>query len=445
MSHTAGERRAPGPARLGGPPIPRTLQTVLSSPPFDERFFELCTRRYGPTFRVHLFGYGRMVVTSDLDLVERLFVSGKDQGVETWAPGGSVGRVFGSNPFLETEGERHKEYRRRLAGPLRRLASDNSHTERLAERIEAAVDAAPVERPFGLWDMIEPILFDSVLETLGFAHAGQRARLRAAFHAYHATGFRPTLAEPSMYELTRRGRLRRRFDDQERALTALIADELASGRDAGIREELLSASRRWAEETGRDPRLVGVDFIKGFVGAGSRTTAAGAVWTLLLLLHDRVMLDRTRAELADGGGLLLGAAREALRLYPPLPIAPVRRLIEPIRAGSVELPGGTVLAVLATLLHRNPQIYPGPKRFWPERYDVLKPPSHAWLPFGLGLRRCLGQHWALERMVTIIEVIVRHGGIRARRPAVETRSRSLDVCVPRSGGEVVKTHTRAVG
>jgi cytochrome P450 len=425
-----------------GPPLPASLQTILASPPLDERFLGVCARRYGQTFRLHLYGYGPIVATSDLALIERLFVAGKDQSLESWAPGGSLRRVFGSNPFLQTEGERHKQYRRRLAEPFRRLASRESDNQLLADRFGDALDRALVGRPLELWGTLEPILFDSLLLTLGVADPDRRAPLRAAFRDYYALGFRPTLAEPRMYRLTRRGRLRRRFDQQERILVGLIEEELAGDPGGGIREELLSASRAWAEETGRDERVMAVEFVKGFVGGGYRTTAAGTVWTLLLLLHEPDALERTRQELARGNErFLLAVAREGLRLYPPHAIVPVRRLRDPLRIGSLQLPPGTVLAVLAALVHRDPRIYPDPDRFWPERYDVRKPPPHAWLPFGIGLRRCLGQHWALERICAITRVVVERGGLRPASPTLEAPSLKHDVRVPRAGGLIVKTRS----
>jgi cytochrome P450 len=89
----------------------------------------------------------------------------------------------------------------------------------------------------------------------------------------------------------------------------------------------------------------------------------------------------------------------------------------PFEIGGYAIPAGSILANAVYLLHRRPDLYPEPTAFKPERFlgkRVIDP--YAWVPFGGGIRRCLGMHFALFEMKTVITTVLWHARLRARTP-----------------------------
>ena len=422
-----------------GPRLPMIAQTALSAPWLGQRFLHRCTRRYGRTFRLHIYFAGELIVTSDLELIRELFITRKDgEPLATWVPDGSIRRMVGDNPLTSTDGEAHKLNRRRLSEPLRLLVHPEGN--RLSDDVRAAFERLPAGGPHSLWSVIEPVLFEGVLrDALGVTDPARRAGLRAAFATYHQLGHRPELFDASLQRLIGR-RLLPRFDEAEQTIRSLVDEELASGARDGVRAGLLAFARAWARDIGVDERSMCVEMVKGIVYASIKTTTSACTWTLLLLLHHPEVLQRVRRGLAEGDtDLLVASVREALRLFPPHPLTPLRRLNETIEWGSLALPRDSVLGVAASVVHRDPSIYTHPNRFEPDRFEGgWSPPPFGWLPFGAGLRRCLGQHWALARAHDVVRTVVEHTRLAPARPRLEPVWFIQQAHGPRHGGEVIK-------
>jgi cytochrome P450 len=138
------------------------------------------------------------------------------------------------------------------------------------------------------------------------------------------------------------------------------------------------------------------------------TTATSLAWSFDLLLHAPAALARLRAELREGGDAYLRAVvAESLRLRPVLPLAG-RRLARELRADGYTLPVGTDVSPAIWLTHTRADLYPQPMVFRPERFLEAPPLTYAWIPFGGGVRRCLGAAFAeLEMRIVIAAVLER--------------------------------------
>jgi cytochrome P450 len=112
-------------------------------------------------------------------------------------------------------------------------------------------------------------------------------------------------------------------------------------------------------------------------------------------------------EVRDGKGdaWMDAVCRETLRLCPVISIV-VRELQEPVEIAGHTLPAGTRVAPCIHLVHRRPDIYPDPDAFRPERWLDQTPGTYTWIPFGGGVRRCLGASFALFEMKVILGEIV---------------------------------------
>jgi cytochrome P450 len=154
-------------------------------------------------------------------------------------------------------------------------------------------------------------------------------------------------------------------------------------------------------------------------------------------------LVREAAE-GDGGAYLNATIQESLRHRPVLPNAAPRLTMRPYELGGWEYPAGVVLSPNAYLVHHDPDIYPDPYTFRPERFLDQQPGTYTWLPFGGGRRRCLGASFAQLEMRVVLDTLRRDTVVRAAGDGgvVAARRRSITIA-PRDGARVVLEPRRA--
>ncbi|MCA9716850.1 MAG: cytochrome P450, partial [Myxococcales bacterium] len=151
--------------------------------------------------------------------------------------------------------------------------------------------------------------------------------------------------------------------------------------------------------------------------AGHETTAVSLAWTLYALHRHPETLARARAEVDAVGDdaspealarlPYLGAViDETLRRYPIIDVV-FRRLLRPATFAGYEVPAGVILCPAIVLVHQDPNIYPDPERFDPERFLGKKPRPHEYLPFGGGNRRCIGAAFSLYESRLALATVLR--------------------------------------
>ena len=128
--------------------------------------------------------------------------------------------------------------------------------------------------------------------------------------------------------------------------------------------------------------------------------------------------------------------KETLRLRPPVVIV-VRRVKVPFPLDGREVPAGAHLCPNIYLTQRRPDLYPEPDRFRPERFLEEAPEPYAWLPFGGGIRRCLGASFATAEMRVVIPEMLRRVRLRPASPRPERVRRETVLLVPDRGTRVV--------
>jgi len=218
-----------------------------------------------------------------------------------------------------------------------------------------------------------------------------------------------------------RRRYQRAMVELDDAVAALVADRLRRGK-AGQGEDLLGLLLAGYPD---DPLSIRNQIIT-FLVAGHETVASALTWTLGLLAHhgteqqllqrevDELLGDRD-AELADFDRLPVVRAcfDEALRLYPPAWII-TRSASRPMVLGSREIPGGALIIISPWLLHRDPNRWPLPDAFLPQRF-AGRPGAYArsattraeYLPFGTGQRLCIGRDFALVEACIVLATLSR--------------------------------------
>jgi cytochrome P450 len=175
--------------------------------------------------------------------------------------------------------------------------------------------------------------------------------------------------------------------------------------------------------------------------AGHETTATALAWCFYLLAKHPEARARVQAE-ADAFGpegptqpepqrlaYTTRVFKEALRLYPPIVLLP-RRALAPVEVGGVLLPKNTVVFVCPLSVHFHPQVWPDPYRFDPDRFLPEAEAARAktaWLPFGVGPRVCIGNHFALLEGPIVLATLMRRARfeIDSRREIVPGRFATL--------------------
>ncbi len=171
--------------------------------------------------------------------------------------------------------------------------------------------------------------------------------------------------------------------------------------------------------------------------AGHETTATSLSWAIERLTRNPDKLERLRAEVLEGREEYLTATiQETLRLRPVISIV-LRKLTEPVEIGGYELPAGVSVAPCVYLVHRNPEVYPEPQRFLPERFLDNPPGTYTWIPFGGGVRRCLGASFAQFEMAVVLKELVKRHQIRPANPKPERVFRRAITETPRHNAEVI--------
>jgi cytochrome P450 len=213
-------------------------------------------------------------------------------------------------------------------------------------------------------------------------------------------------------------------------LHRLIAERRAAP-DLESRDDVLSMLLLARDERGdglSDSELR--DELMTLLVAGHETTANSLAWAFERLARTPGALERVAAE----AGYAEAAVRETLRLRPVIALV-ARRLTRDAEIAGRLLPAGAVLTPCILLVHRRPDVYPDPDAFRPERFVERPPGTYTWIPFGGGVRRCVGATFAQMEMQVVLRTIAQRVRLEAVGEPEPVRRRAITL-VPARGGEV---------
>jgi cytochrome P450 len=155
------------------------------------------------------------------------------------------------------------------------------------------------------------------------------------------------------------------------------------------------------------------------LGAGHETTATGLAWAVELLNRNPVVLAKLRESIAAGEEDYLGATVKEVLRFRPVIVDVGRKLTQPATIGGYELPAGSFVLAAIAALHYREDVFPQPYEFRPERFFEGKADNYAWIPFGGGVRRCIGAAFAEYEMRTILREFVERAELRPAGPKPE--------------------------
>jgi cytochrome P450 len=417
-----------------GPRYPVPLQTVgwIARPgPFLER----CRDRYGDTFTLRILNEGTWVMLSHPDAVKQVF-TGDPALLHAGEANGILRPILGSNSVLLLDDRPHMAQRRLLLPPFH-----GARVKAYGELMEAAAEAEIASWPAGQVVATRPAMQRITLEIVmraifGATEAAGMERLRAALVTLLEWTTRPSqMALVAMAGARNTHRLPE-YRSVMGELDAVIAAEIARGRaDPEERDDVLSMLLLARHEDGSpmtDRELR--DELVTLLVAGHETTATALSWALERLARHPSAWQRLRG----GDEAFLDAViKETLRLRPVLPIV-LRRLKAPMEIGGWELPAGVSAAPCIYLTHRRADVYPDPLAFRPERFLEQPAGTYTWIPFGGGVRRCLGASFAQFEMAAVLRVLARRCARLEPDALVPERiARRAITLVPEREGSVV--------
>jgi cytochrome P450 len=423
-----------------GPRLPAAVQTFgLVARPVS--FFESCRRRFGQTFTLRILRAGDMVFISDPPSLKRLFAADRQN---TIAPGRNVvlRPILGPRSLLLLEGEDHLR-RRKLMLPPFHGERMRAYEEVMSRATEREVATWPVGSEFRLHPSMQAITLEVILSAVfGVEEGARREALKRNLIEVLGTTRSPLAIGLTIDRMRRLPRYRRVVEtlaETDRILLDEIADRRADPR-LEEREDILSMLVAARFEDGSemsDPELR--DQLMTLLMAGHETTATGLAWAFDLLFRAPEKLDRLRAEVADGDGTeyLDAVIKETLRVRPVVPFVG-RELREEAELGGYGLPAGTVVMPAILLAHTDPDVYPQPHEFRPERFlGDATPDAFGWIPFGGGTRRCIGAAFAEFEMRVVLSTILQRVTLRPATDRPERIVRRNVTLSPRGGTPAV--------
>ena len=155
------------------------------------------------------------------------------------------------------------------------------------------------------------------------------------------------------------------------------------------------------------------------LGAGHETTATALAWAMERLLRTPRVLERLSESIAAGEDDYLDATvKETLRARPVI-LDVARKLTATGDGGGYELRAGTFVMPAIAALHYREDLFPEPEEFRPERFLDGKADTYAWIPFGGGVRRCIGAAFAEYEMRIVLRAILERADLSAPDPKPE--------------------------
>jgi cytochrome P450 len=465
LSEPAAAQAAPegqAPSSPAGPTddVSLRLPPALAKPAYRQSLdflrrplaFHLDAARLGDIWRLKLSIDGRpIVMTNHPDHVRSLFTA-KPHEAPSLTGRSPLRPVLGPSSVLTLTGDQHMRQRRLLLPPFHGEAVTR-YARLISQIAEREIDCWPLDRPFALAPRMQAVTLEVIMGGI-FGIEGTPARGSSEYKLRETIRRIVRLSTHPLWLLVEarnagrenaRGVLRIANKLIDRQLDATIAKRRA----AGVGQEpadILSLLLQVTDEDGQrltDQELR--DELLTLVLAGHETTANQLAWTFERLVRSprayEQLRDAARADGDQGAAYVEATIYEGMRARPVVPLVG-RQVKRPWRFGEYALPAGTPVAISIVSLHHRADVYPEPHLFRPERFLDRKPGTYTWIPFGGGIRRCLGAELAMAEQRVVLAAIARRTDLEAPDPAPEIGRQRNVTMLPRHGGRVVMRHRR---
>jgi cytochrome P450 len=424
-----------------GPTWPPVVQTVALLR-FRHRFHPYLHKRYGDTYTVRLMPRGRPLVFFTRPEHAKEIFAGDPEIFHAGKGNAILGPVMGEHSLLLQDGAEHKRARKLLMPAFNGHAL-RTYQEMVTDLARDEVAHWPVGRTFRSHDRMNVLTLEVILRVVfGVTDEERLAALRPRVNATVNVG-PAVLLVWTFPALHRIGPWKAAVQNQVELDELMYAEirERRTAPDLADRTDVLSRLIREGQEAG-DP-LSDIELRDQLVTlllAGHETTATALAWALYELGRHPELMRRTQAAAdagdADGDAWLDAVLKESLRLHPVIPMV-VRTLTKPQTIAGIDIPRGATVGPSILIAHSREDNYPDPERFDPERFLGHTPPTNTWIPFGGGVRRCIGAGFAMMEGVAVLREVFRAVDVTAVGTD-EPRVRNI-TSVPTNGARIKVT------
>jgi cytochrome P450 len=441
----AGPIAADDAAALSSPPtvpLPRGAQILR----FNQRQIEFvfkARRNLGEVWNMRAYRHDD-VVTSHPDHVRSLFTAKPEQAPSLTGES-PLRPIVGPNSVLTSTGPRHMRQRKLLLPPFHGEAIER-YSQMISDAAEREIDSWPIGEPMALAPRMQAITLDVIMAGI-FGIEGKPERGTPEHALRRAVR---TLVNMSTWKIAQLGELLNIASDEpvgptkvalsilDRPTYQVIADRRGVA-DLGERRDILSLLLQATTEDGEtltDQELR--DELLTLVLAGHETTANSLAWAWERLVRSPDAHDRLREAVraGDGADEVERVIQEAMRSRPVIPMIG-RRVMVPWRLGEYAVPADSPVLMSILLIHHREDLYPDPFAFRPERWEERKPGTYEWIPFGGGIRRCLGAALAMAEQRVVLEAMARRVDLVADDPEPERAVHRNVTMIPSRGARVV--------
>ncbi len=401
-------------------------------------------RRYGDVFSVAFPYFGRVVYVASPELVKAVFMGSPDQFHAGEANATVLEPALGPNSVLTLDEGPHMRQRKLLLPPFHGERIDH-YGELMREITLREMESWPVGEPFALRPHTQRITLAVIMRAVFGVHDEERlARFERLIDDF-SQRVNLITSFPALRRNLGRWSPWSRFLRSREALDEFIYEEIAIRRaetetDGGEHDDVLSLLLQARHDDGSpmsDEELR--DELVTVLGAGHETTATALAWAMERLLRAPRVLQRLRDSIAAGEDDYLAAtAKETLRARPVI-VDVARKLTAPAEIGGYQLKAGAFVMPAIAALHYREDLFPQPQEFRPERFLDGKADNYAWIPFGGGVRRCIGAAFAEYEMRVILRAILERADLEAPDPKPERVKVRNITLAPGKGAQVTLT------
>ena len=369
-------------------------------------------RRYGDVFSLRVPPYAdNLVVFSRPEHIKEIFAA---DPADLHAGEGNqiLGPVMGEHSLLLVDEDEHARARRLLI-PAFNGASLRGYRDLVSDLAKAEVDRWNTNTEVITLDRMNALTLEVIMRVV-FGVTDQHTRDEFAPRLHRMVDISPIVLFGWVFPALSRFGPWKRFNDNQSEIDALLYAEIARRRrvtDLAERTDVLSRLLHVGSEAGDAPLTDAElrDQLVTLLLAGHETTAAALSWTLYELANHPDLQEQAYVAARDGDDKLLEALlKESMRLHPVI-ASTARKLTRDLEIGGWRLPAGTVVNTSILLAHQRSDNYPDTWTYRPSRFLDNEVEPNMWLPFGGGVRRCIGAGFSLmEGSVVLREVVTRY-------------------------------------
>ncbi|MBE9180351.1 cytochrome P450 [Oculatella sp. LEGE 06141] len=435
-----------------GPKAPRWLQKIqYTADPLG--FMDAAGQRYGDIFNAPVIGNTDTLLVSHPQALQQIFSNDTKQFT---APSNQLLQpLVGNHSMFVLEGDRHRRERKLVMPPFHGDRM-RSYGQTIIDLTEKAVDRLVPNQVFIARNTVQDISMEVILQVVfGLAEGERFYQLKQRITAFMDVFQVPLLAGVLFFPALQKdfgsrspwGYIRHLQRQVDELLYAEIRDRQTYHDPS--RTDILSLLLSAQDEAGEKMTEVELhDELMTLLLAGHETTATAIAWALYWVHRVPGIRDTALKELETLGQepdpasivrlpYLTAVCYEALRIYPVAVLTVPRAVKEPVELMGYSLAAGVRLYGCIYLTHHREDIYPDSRQFKPERFLKRQFSPYEFLPFGGGVRRCIGEALALFEMKLVVATILRRCDLYLADPQPERPKRRGVTMAPERGVQMV--------